>query len=309
MQLPTCTGIRVRSPSDAHVIFHAVGLGLLPIVSRRLDTEERRRITSGNVFVWEERGPNAEATGLGIERWTDSIRWGPSRVRDEFLYYHERDTTGGDLDVTSDSDTTSPSHSTQRRSFLRDNLVKQTYSVFVETPRGRRKWHLIAYFTPDSLDYLRTVDDIPELANVSVPPGQYTSARSTKWNRAPRTMDRFHHHNPQRKSPYPSATPQPPHAPSYLTNGQPHPPPYTPYDIANDANYSPPSPASGLGLKPPQPRPLSHHIPFAPSPGRPPRTGLTNDLLAPLAYLENIPPPRRHPLDEKALMSFNPGFR
>jgi hypothetical protein len=26
--------------------------------------------------------------------------------------------------------------------------------------------------------------------------------------------------------------------------------------------------------------------------------------LAPLDYLQNIPPPRRHPLDEKALMSF-----
>lgn len=105
MQRPTCTGIRVRSPSDAHIIFHAVSLNLLPIVSRRLDTEERRAISTGCVYVWEERGPNAEATGvsiesitfllfsrmctnndrfvkLGIERWTDSIRWGPSRVRD-----------------------------------------------------------------------------------------------------------------------------------------------------------------------------------------------------------------------------------
>jgi hypothetical protein len=102
MQRPTCTRLRVRSPLDAQTIFHAVSLGILPMVARRLDTEERRDIHSGCVFVWEERGANAEATGvrsswsrlgreqleltrfaqLGIERWTDGIRWGPSRVRD-----------------------------------------------------------------------------------------------------------------------------------------------------------------------------------------------------------------------------------
>ncbi len=102
MQRPTCTDIRVRSVSDALVIFYAVSKGVLPIVSRRLDSEERRCIRSGSVYVWEERGPDAEATGvrfrpssplsvmltlfyfffqLGIERWTDGIRWGPSRVR------------------------------------------------------------------------------------------------------------------------------------------------------------------------------------------------------------------------------------
>lgn len=63
-QQPTCTGLRVRTPADAHVIFHAVSLNLLPMVSRRLDTEERRAISSGCVYVWEERGPNAEATGV-----------------------------------------------------------------------------------------------------------------------------------------------------------------------------------------------------------------------------------------------------
>ena len=66
MQRPTCSGLRVRSPADAQVIFHAVSLNILPMVSRRLDTEERRAISSGCVFVWEERGPNAEATGVSI---------------------------------------------------------------------------------------------------------------------------------------------------------------------------------------------------------------------------------------------------
>lgn len=66
MQRPTCTRLRVRSPLDAQTIFHAVSLGILPMVARRLDTEERRAIHSGCVFVWEERGANAEATGVAI---------------------------------------------------------------------------------------------------------------------------------------------------------------------------------------------------------------------------------------------------
>jgi hypothetical protein len=64
MQRPTCTDIRVRSVSDALVIFYAVSKGVLPIVSRRLDSEERRCLRSGSVYVWEERGPDAEATGV-----------------------------------------------------------------------------------------------------------------------------------------------------------------------------------------------------------------------------------------------------
>ena len=66
MQPPTCTGIRVRSVHDAHVLFHAVYLEILPMVTRRLDTEERRAVRSGNVYIWEERGRNTEATGVSL---------------------------------------------------------------------------------------------------------------------------------------------------------------------------------------------------------------------------------------------------
>jgi hypothetical protein len=64
MQPPTATAIRVRSVQDAHVLFYAVATGLLPIVTRRLDSEERRAIRTGSVYVWEERGADAEATGV-----------------------------------------------------------------------------------------------------------------------------------------------------------------------------------------------------------------------------------------------------
>ncbi|KAJ7121347.1 Gti1/Pac2 family-domain-containing protein [Mycena crocata] len=258
LQSPTCTGIRVRSPADAHTIFHAVSLGILPMITRRLDTEERRAIRSGCVFVWEERGgPNTEPMQLGIERWTDSIRWGPSRVREEFLFYAEKDPDPIDIDLSYDSDAASPLGYGPSHVLLRENLIKQTYSVFVETPNGRRKWHLIAYFTQDSVDYLRTVEDIPYLACIIVPPGIYKSARSA--NRTGRA--RF---TEQSFAPYLSPT----------TNTRPQ------YALRVGIVY------------PGGPGPVSPQL----------------KILAPLEYLENIPPPRRHPEDEKALMSFFPGL-
>ncbi|KAG1901856.1 Gti1/Pac2 family-domain-containing protein [Suillus fuscotomentosus] len=260
-QQPTCTSLRVRSPQDAQIIFHAVALGVLPMVTRRLDTEERRSITSGCVFVWEERGPSPEATGLGIERWTDGKRWGPSRVRDEFLFYQERDPEPVDIEPNSDSDTTPLAQPGVNHEYVRASLVKQTYSVFVETPVGRKKWHLIAYFTHDSLDYLRTVSDLPDLARIVVPPGNYRSARhnTSKHGRAQRE-ERPHPFTPQYAA-YPS---------SRVPVIQP------PNDCLQSFDYS----------------------------GRAqPRDGQS---LAPLTYLQNLAPPRRHPLDEEALMAFYP---
>jgi len=253
--------LRVRSPLDAQIIFHAVSLGILPMVARRLDTEERRDIHSGCVFVWEERGANAEATGLGIERWTDGIRWGPSRVRDEFLFYHEKDQEPADMDANSDSDTTYGPHRAPEYGLNRGSLIKQTYSVFVETPRGRRKWHLIAYFTQASVDELRCVDDIRELASLTVPPGTYKSARSAKGR--PRD-ERFYDHQ---YAPYGYGGPH-----QHVS--------FPPTSVWADDS-------SRLDHEKPQTHPQN---------------------LAPLAYLQNIAQPRRHPLDEKALMSFHPGF-
>ena len=66
-QKPTISGLRVRTTDDAFKIFHAVRHTLLPMVRRRLDAEERRNIMPGDVFVWEERGSNAEGSGVSSE--------------------------------------------------------------------------------------------------------------------------------------------------------------------------------------------------------------------------------------------------
>ncbi|TDL26030.1 hypothetical protein BD410DRAFT_686574, partial [Rickenella mellea] len=174
MQQPTCSGIRIRSTRDAHIIFHAVSQKLLPMITRRLDADERNSLRSGCVYAWEERGPQTEVTGLGIERFTEGRRWGPSRVRDEFLFYYEKSPPGDQKEKENpDTDTTS--------SYKQwDPLVKQTYSVWVDSPRGRRKWHLTAYFTQATVDQLKTIDDYSHLRGLEVPTGKYQSTRMGK---------------------------------------------------------------------------------------------------------------------------------
>lgn len=81
-QDPTCVGMRVRSTRDANVIFHAVALSILPMVVRRLDAADRAALRPGCVYVWEERAPSSDATGVGMERFTEGRHWHPSRVRD-----------------------------------------------------------------------------------------------------------------------------------------------------------------------------------------------------------------------------------
>ncbi|KAF5321630.1 hypothetical protein D9619_001483 [Psilocybe cf. subviscida] len=249
MMQPTCIGLRVRTPADAHLIFHAVHVGILRMIPRRLDTEERRAIASGCVYVWEERGSNSETTGQqGIERWTDSITWGPSRVRDEFLFYNEKRAISLETDTSvSDSSDTVPQRPFFGRRHLRQPLTKQTYSVYVETQRGRRKWHLIAYFVPETVDQLNTIQDHSMLASLRVPRGMYTSARNPKNTRPV---------HPRRPWPHVPREPSPGESPPYG---------------APDSSPTPPHDA----------------------------------LLAPLSYLKRLPPPRRHALDEMALMSFS----
>ncbi|KAF5344001.1 hypothetical protein D9758_012880 [Tetrapyrgos nigripes] len=282
MQRATCTNLRVRSPSDARVIFHAVLLNVLPMVTRRLDSEERSLISPGSVYVWEERGPNAELTGVGIERWTDGIRWGPSRVREGFLFYHEKQDHHHPF-----SDSSYDSYNS-RHGASRSILIKQTYTVFVDTPRGTRKWHLIAYFTEESLDYLQTIDDLPHLASLPVPHGKYKSARSTKG----RPESDF---NPEQEGQEFQRIEYIPYRPKSPT-------------ASDRSSQSPPERATESMLRKwiahgkagrvitADPNSLHQTSPIT--------SATTHSLegdLAPLVYLQTVSPPRRYPEDEKTL--------
>ncbi|KAG6820807.1 hypothetical protein H0H93_011101 [Arthromyces matolae] len=158
MQRPTLDGVRIRSSQDVHRIFYAVQMGRLKMLERRLDNDEREALRPGCIYVWEERGSrNADVTGEGMDRFTEGKQWGPSRVRDDFLFYTQKATTN---------------------IHAWDRLIKQTYSAWADTPAGRRKWHLNAYFTDNTIDNLRTIDDIPACKDLEVPSGIFECAKS-----------------------------------------------------------------------------------------------------------------------------------
>lgn len=78
--------------------------------------------------------------------------------------------------------------------------MKQTYSVWVQTDKGRRKWHLskkptpcflinkpvfnpartAAYFTQTTIDQLGTIDDNPQIRDIVVEEGMFKSTRVGK---------------------------------------------------------------------------------------------------------------------------------
>ncbi|KZW03048.1 hypothetical protein EXIGLDRAFT_664664 [Exidia glandulosa HHB12029] len=184
--------LHIRNANDAHVIFEAVRLGILPIIKRRLAPVERDLLRSGEVFVWEE----AEHKG-SLERWTDGRRWSQSRMREPFLFYEEKvQTTTEEKEAkaarraqqrTTDPVTGLPVTLSvpnpvrrQDRPNKPGGLTKQTYSAFVLLPgtTSYRKWHLVAYFS--AADYMRlpVIDNYPELRAIRVPDGIYVSGKS-----------------------------------------------------------------------------------------------------------------------------------
>ncbi|KAF7985095.1 hypothetical protein HWV62_8983 [Athelia sp. TMB] len=106
----------------------------------------------------------------------------------EFLFYYEKYTPPHDASQPNSQDRPAP------RDW--DPLVKQTYSVWVETPNGRRKWHLTAYFTQATVDQLGTINDLQGVGSLFVPEGLFQSTRTGKNRKADpdvsRTKDVLH---------------------------------------------------------------------------------------------------------------------
>ncbi|KZT29654.1 hypothetical protein NEOLEDRAFT_1174679 [Neolentinus lepideus HHB14362 ss-1] len=160
MQQPTLKNTRVRSVEDVHKICYAAYLGKLPIITRRLDTDERSALGPGDVYVWEERNSLNDISGLGIVRWTEGKKWSPSRVVGDFLYYYEKAPEGA--------------HSG-------DLLARQTYSTTINAPepRGPFKICLCTYHSKNTVDGLSTIDEMPELKDLKVPEGMFVRQRKS----------------------------------------------------------------------------------------------------------------------------------
>lgn len=171
----------VSNSHDAILIFEACRLGILNRVQRRLSDQERKQIRSGSIFVWEE----SEA---GMQRWTDSKIWGPSRVSGPFLMYREMETrnssSGGASSATSGPSSSSPAPgqrtptsesalNMERYSEVPGGLIKQSYSLVV-TSTGSRL-HLICYYSsvPGAPHGLRQPSHDPALNQIVIPLGLY----------------------------------------------------------------------------------------------------------------------------------------
>ncbi|KAI0264665.1 Gti1/Pac2 family-domain-containing protein [Gloeopeniophorella convolvens] len=180
-QQPTLQNCRIRTAQDALQVFHAVARNVLTLLTRRLDADERKAIRSGNVYIWEDRSAStSDSGGLSMERWTDGMSWGPSRIREEFLFYYQRD-PAQERNPSSAGRLNFPLHDS-------DKLIKQTYSVYVFLPEDRgqditRKWHLTAYFNQRTVDELTPIESVPNVGRVPVPEGLFRSARATKGKR------------------------------------------------------------------------------------------------------------------------------
>lgn len=142
----------------------------------------------------------------------------------------------------------------------------------------------VAYFTEESLDQLRTIEDIPQLASLRVPHGKYKSARSAKGRPD-------HIFNPEIENPEFSRLEYVPYAPSLRSASRNLEPPAT----------KRPTTRIDLPLRDQKGSTTCGSASSASSDDN-------SNSLAPLTYLQNIPPPRRHPMDEKALMLFQGSY-
>ncbi|KAI0070235.1 hypothetical protein K474DRAFT_1670299 [Panus rudis PR-1116 ss-1] len=181
----THPALHLRDARDAHIVFEAVRLKILPLITRRLTAIEREQLGSGNVFVWEE----AEHKQGGLERWTDGRRWSQSRMRGDYLFYEEKiETTPEEKEAkaarrarkTLDPFGYQPAPTRrQDRPAKPDGLTKQTYSTHVHVGNSEppRKWHIVAYFSGDDYSRLPVVENYEYLRNIRVPEGVYSSSK------------------------------------------------------------------------------------------------------------------------------------
>lgn len=124
--------------------------GYLPRISRRPSRSDYRDIAkSGHIFAYEE-------TESGIKRWTDGVRWSPSRTRDGFMLYRELDeqhakgSSGRQalpsherpVDSVTDAESGLFGSLIDSYHFRENGLMKKTISVRL----GESCWRLVSYY-------------------------------------------------------------------------------------------------------------------------------------------------------------------
>ncbi|THU77909.1 hypothetical protein K435DRAFT_72170 [Dendrothele bispora CBS 962.96] len=207
----------IETTGDALLILEAARRGLIPRVTRRLVDTERKMITSGSVFVFDEKES-------GIKRWTDGFFWSPSRILGNFLLYRETDKRGPGHRGRGDGDdipSSPPNHSvggqtlsrprsdssslnidkvrerslmgslTNSYKFKTDGLMKKTFSLNIDGVAQ----HLISYYRIEDVQSgrLRSPSTLPELASLDI---------------SPELLDKTHFRNPPKVEVGPDGIPR-----------------------------------------------------------------------------------------------------
>ncbi|KAI0086855.1 Gti1/Pac2 family-domain-containing protein [Irpex rosettiformis] len=189
----------IETTGDALLILEAARRGLIPRVTRRLVDSERKMITSGSVFVFDE-------DESGIKRWTDGFFWSPSRILGNFLLYRETEKRGaghrtarterepvndqyeavGGVKTESGQSLSRPKSETTRLGIDRQRerslvgsltnsykfkpggMMKKTFSLTI----GGVAQHLISYYKVEDVEQgrLRSPSTLPELASLDISP-------------------------------------------------------------------------------------------------------------------------------------------
>jgi hypothetical protein len=183
----------VRTQLDAILLFEACRLGLLPRIQRRLSERERLQISSGCIYVWDER----EA---GMRRWTDGKPWSASRVSGSFLTYREMEGTRRLSPETSNEPnkkkmktnstsegSTSPPESTGGEDGYRykpGGLYKQSFSIITSS---NLKLHLISYYTKEDVNSGKLVQPSmdPKFKDIRIPIELYPDTSPSGSNLTP----------------------------------------------------------------------------------------------------------------------------
>lgn len=310
MMMETYHG-HVRTPIDAIILFEACRQGILNRVQRRLSDKERLAITSGSVFVWDER----EA---GMRRWTDGKSWSASRVSGSFLTYREMEGKRSDNvdDEDSNKQDTDDSASGDGYRYKQDGLMKQSFSI--ETTDGC-KLHLISYYSRAHItsDKLMQPSNDPNLKHIQIPSGVYPDSTPsmdshhihsgmpplvTSLQMVPGRAPPGHYYPPQHQQMMP---PQgyPPHAPTrYIppppqqqgSGPMPQQYPQPPHQYHQGPPPPPPPQQQQQQQQPPMPYP--HHAPYPSDPreyryGPPPPQGFQPPIPPPSEHMYNYAPP------------------
>ncbi|KAI0660063.1 Gti1/Pac2 family-domain-containing protein [Cubamyces menziesii] len=184
----------IETTGDALLILEAARRGLIPRVTRRLVDSERKMITSGSVFVFDE-------DESGIKRWTDGFFWSPSRILGNFLLYRETEKRGAGHSRARAETTTNeeadgmkqegqslsrPKSESSRLGIDRQRerilvgsltnsykfkpggMMKKTFSLTI----GGVAQHLISYYKIEDVEQgrLRSPSSLPELASLTISP-------------------------------------------------------------------------------------------------------------------------------------------